>query len=213
MGAGSEEPEDAEGTVEEMADLEPCEDGSEHREDDGEEEEVVPTCHQCRKSTYANRAFRIIVCRWTFMKLYQFHPGLVPWWTETYLQGSIWDVNTPNAGTVAGRCIDPSLAQAASARGARITFQFPCPHHGNKRIGMPVGLAVLIGCGLLDEQTVTRYMDKRNTLEVSHVCHTFWCADPEHLIVEARARNSSRNECRRKGKCGCGFTLSCNFFF
>jgi hypothetical protein len=45
--------------------------------------------------------------------------------------------------------------------------------------------------------------------EVSHLCHQPGCFNPDHLVIERKARNNLRNECAKSGRCICCQQPSC----
>lgn len=48
------------------------------------------------------------------------------------------------------------------------------------------------------------YGDDIQDYHVSHLCHHWWCCNPEHLIYEPAFVNIARKECRlNRGKCSC----------
>ena len=51
-------------------------------------------------------------------------------------------------------------------------------------------------------------------LEVSHLCHTNLCCNPDHLVLESKSTNNQRNLCQIAGRClGHDPQAPCIFFY
>ena len=43
--------------------------------------------------------------------------------------------------------------------------------------------------------------EQGHILEMSHLCHTSLCVNPDHLVLEKKITNSERKHCRNQGCC------------